>query len=69
MLGYQTTVKSLLGQTLGATSVHMYRKAVAQERVIRTQKPKLLEMSWSVVRLAEVQFVISMPTYTEARHM
>lgn len=69
MIGDQTTVKSLLGHTFGATNVHMYRKAVAQERVILTQKPKLLEMSWSVVRLAEVQFVISIPTYTEARHM
>ena len=47
----------------------MYRKAVAQERVMRTQKPKLLEMSWSVVRLAEVQLVMSIPTYIEARHM
>ena len=34
-----------------------------------TQNPKPLEMSEPVVRLAEVQFVTSIPMYMEAMHI
>jgi hypothetical protein len=37
--------------------------------MILTQKPKLLEISWFVVMLADVQLVMSIPTYMEARHI
>lgn len=36
---------------------------------ILTQKPKLLEMSVPVVKLAEVQFVTNMPMYMDAMHI
>lgn len=44
-------------------------RATAQEMMILTQNPKPLEMSVPVVRLAEVQFVTSMPMYMDAMHM
>lgn len=62
-------MKSRLGQTLGAIKVHIYSKAVAHDRVILTQNPKSFDISTPVVRLADVQFVISIPTYIEAKHM
>jgi len=66
---YHTTVKSRSGKTLGASNVHIYRRVVVQDNTTRTQKPKPLDVRLPVTMLAEVQFVISMPTYIEARHM
>jgi len=54
---------------LGASNVHIYRRVVVQDNTTRTQKPKPLDVRLPVTMLAEVQFVISMPTYIEARHM
>lgn len=44
-------------------------RATAQEMRTLTQNPKPLEMSVPVVKLAEVQFVTSMPMYMEAMHI
>lgn len=57
----QTTVKSRSGKTLGATRVQIYMRVVTQDMTILTQKPKSLDTRSPVVKLADVQFVTSMP--------
>ena len=57
----QTTVKSRSGKTLGATRVQIYMRVVTQDMTILTQKPKSFETRSPVVKLADVQFVTSMP--------
>jgi len=57
----QTTVKSRSGNTFGAIKVQIYSNATTQEITTLTQNPKLFDMRVPVVRLADVQFVTSMP--------
>ena len=58
---HHSTVKSRSGQTLGATSVQIYRRKVAQQTPTRTQKPNPLSPTSPVMILAEFQLVMSMP--------
>jgi hypothetical protein len=62
-------MKSLLGNTFGAINVHMYNTVADQDIEIRTQNPKLVGSKVFVVRLAAPQFVMSIPTYIDERHM
>ncbi len=66
---FQTTVKSLLGKIRGAIKVQMYSNVVDHAIICLTQKPKSFELRSPVIMLAEVQFVMSMPTYIEAIHI
>jgi hypothetical protein len=64
-----STTKSLSGKILGAIKVQMYNKVVPQDKHTLTQNPKPLDSSSPVIILAEPQFVISIPTYIDAKHI
>lgn len=66
---FHSTTKSRLGHTLGATSVQMQSKKVAQDIETRTQNPKSLLLITPVVKLTDIQLVTSIDTYMDAMHI